>query len=352
MMKVVFRSVVAEAQTSPRQLCLRTKTMTEDIDFSKPCMLGIDEAGRGPVLGPMVYAAAVCPLSLREELHALGADDSKALSPEQRDMLRAKIDNATFVRTEVEELSAEALSNQMLRRRKYNLNLISHDAALSLVERAIASGANVQEVYVDTVGPPEAYAKKFRNRFPTVSKVDVRKKADSVFRIVGAASIVAKTTRDRALSKWKCTQAKGVSDAKGSGYPGDPATKRWLRENLDPVFGFPDVVRFSWGTARVLLEKEAVDVEWCVRRMRRMRWSKRDMRTDLVIVARQGERRGGYCECQNHHRYHFVFWGETWKPPQGPQAQQRASSAWREISVDASLTKFTTARHAPLAAVL
>lgn len=238
------------------------EAVAEVIDFSAPCMLGIDEAGRGPVLGPMVYAAAICPLTHKEALKALGVNDSKQLKADQRDELRRKIDEATFLRTEETILDAELLSNQMLQRRKYNLNLISHDAALGLVQSALDAGSNVVEVYVDTVGSPDAYADKFRARFPMLRKVDVRKKADSVFRVVGAASIVAKTTRDRALERWECKEDMTLSTARGSGYPGDPATKKWLRGCVDKVWGFPSLVRFSWGTARTMLESHGALVDW------------------------------------------------------------------------------------------
>ncbi len=161
-------------------------------------------------------------------------------------------------------LSAESLSNKMLQRQKYNLNLISHDTALDLVQRALDAGANVTEVYVDTVGSPEKYADKFRQRFPFLAKVDVRKKADSIFRIVGAASIVAKVFRDKVITEWEFEEDVGLSHNTGSGYPADPMTKKWMAASVDRVFGFPSFVRFSWGTTRAILEKSAVDVEWCV----------------------------------------------------------------------------------------
>ena len=50
--------------------------------------------------------------------------------------------------------------------------------------------------------------------------------------------------------------------ARGSGYPSDPRTQAFLNENLDPVFGYKGIVRFSWATVKVLLDKQAVECKW------------------------------------------------------------------------------------------
>lgn len=241
----------------------------------EPCILGIDEAGRGPVLGPMVYTAAYCPKSKMGNFNALGTNDSKQLTEEQREALRDKIDKAEFVLHSSRVLTAEELSEKMLRKVRHNLNLISHDAALDLVQTALDSGANITEVYVDTVGNADAYAGKFRARFPKLAKVVVAKKADATYRIVGAASIVAKTTRDRHIRDWvfpeqqRSEQLLGNANQpisfplkRGSGYPSDPSTKLWMENSCDRIFGFPTFVRFSWGTTKVILEKMAVQVDW------------------------------------------------------------------------------------------
>lgn len=242
----------------------------------EPCVLGIDEAGRGPVLGPMVYAAAVCPKSYLPNLRALGVNDSKQLKEEKRDLLRTKVESAPFLKYFERVLTAEYLSHSMLQTQKYNLNRISHDAALDLVQTALDDGIAVNEVYVDTVGNPEQYANKFRNRFPFLEKVVVAKKADSTYRIVGAASIVAKTTRDRLVKEWHFPEVARTANLHadnanmsvqfvgptGSGYPSDPITKAWMDNNYDKVFGFPNFVRFSWGTSKTILAKNAVLVEW------------------------------------------------------------------------------------------
>jgi len=234
-----------------------------EICKDKPCVLGIDEAGRGPVLGPMVYGIAYCPMEWNDDLKALGVDDSKALKEEQREQLLEKLHGVKDkVGYAIHILSPRYISTSMYKRCKYNLNTISHDTAIGLVNKAIEAGVRVSEVYVDTVGPPEKYQAKLEAIFPDL-KVTVAKKADSLYPCVSAASICAKVARDKAISQWQFAEKnQDFPSAWGSGYPGDPVTKKFLRENLDPVFGFPSIVRFSWKTAESLLEEKCVHVEF------------------------------------------------------------------------------------------
>uniref|UniRef100_A0A663F3N7 Ribonuclease n=1 Tax=Aquila chrysaetos chrysaetos TaxID=223781 RepID=A0A663F3N7_AQUCH len=117
-------------------------------------------------------------------------------------------------------------------------------------------------VFVDTVGPAEKYEAKLRQRFPGL-EVTVRPKADGLFPVVSAASICAKVARDRAVKHWKFVEdLEDIDRDYGSGYPNDPKTKEWLRRHLEPVFGFPQFVRFSWGTAQELLQRRGVPIKW------------------------------------------------------------------------------------------
>ncbi|NWR95904.1 RNH2A Ribonuclease, partial [Furnarius figulus] len=231
---------------------------------SRPCALGVDEAGRGPVLGPMVYGICYCPVDKLDELEALGVADSKTLSEAERERRFELLEGAgEFVGWALQVLPPDHISASMQQRAKYNLNELSHDTAVGLIQFALDSGVQVAEVFVDTVGPAEKYEAKLRGRFPGVG-ITVRPKADALFPVVSAASICAKVARDRAVAHWNFVEDLGEDMDRdyGSGYPNDPKTKEWLRRNLEPVFGFPQLVRFSWGTAQGLLQKEGVPVQW------------------------------------------------------------------------------------------
>lgn len=228
-----------------------------------PCALGVDEAGRGPVLGPMVYAICYCPLSRLSDLEALKVADSKTLTENERERLFAKMEeDGDFVGWALDILSPNLISTSMLGRVKYNLNSLSHDTAAGLIQYALDQGVKVTQVFVDTVGMPETYQARLQQRFPGV-EVTVKAKADSLFPVVSAASIFAKVARDQAVKSWQFVESEQDLDSDyGSGYPNDPKTKAWLRKHVDPVFGFPQFVRFSWSTAQAILEKEAEGVTW------------------------------------------------------------------------------------------
>lgn len=214
----------------------------------------------------MVYGIAFCPLEKADILKTLGCADSKQLTEEKRDVIFNDICTKEYANTNmawaVEVISPNVISNSMFRRSKHSLNEVSMDSAIGLIKRAMELGANIAEVYVDTVGPPEKYEAKLSKIFPDF-KITVAKKADSTYPIVSAASICAKVSRDHALKVWTFPEGLTISqDGFGSGYPGDPVTKRFLQENIDQVFGFPRLVRFSWSTAENILLAKAIKMEF------------------------------------------------------------------------------------------
>uniref|UniRef100_A0A673U1B9 Ribonuclease n=1 Tax=Suricata suricatta TaxID=37032 RepID=A0A673U1B9_SURSU len=213
--------------------------------------------------GPMVYAICYCPLSRLADLEALKVADSKTLSESERDRLFVKMEeDGDFVGWALDVLSPNLISTSMLGRVKYNLNSLSHDTAAGLIQFALDQGVKVAQVFVDTVGLPDTYQKQLQQRFPGI-EVTVKAKADALYPVVSAASICAKVARDQAVKNWHFVEDLPHLDADyGSGYPNDPKTKAWLRRHVEPVFGFPQFVRFSWRTAQSILEKEAEDVVW------------------------------------------------------------------------------------------
>ncbi|KAJ4751425.1 Ribonuclease [Rhynchospora pubera] len=228
---------------------------------SEPCIMGIDEAGRGPVLGPMVYGCLYCPLSYQQTLASLNFADSKTLKEEKREELSENLKSDPSLGWGVDVIDPRDLSAKMLQREKINLNEISHNSAMGLVRRVLDLGVFLTEVYVDTVGDADKYREKLSARFPGVKFV-VSKKADSLYPVVSGASIVAKVTRDRSLRDWVLDEtAQNITRNFGSGYPGDPDTKAWLEKNKHPLFGFPTLVRFSWGTCTPYF-KDCTQVLW------------------------------------------------------------------------------------------
>ena len=109
-------------------------------------------------------------------------------------------------------------------------------------------------VFVDTVGKPEKYQDKLLRFFPQLS-IKVESKADATYPIVGAASIVAKVARDKLVHNWDHVEPSvDKSIEVGSGYPGDPKTKNWIRQHLDHIFGV-GLTSFSYLLLLILLEK-------------------------------------------------------------------------------------------------
>ncbi|KAL6307463.1 ribonuclease H2 subunit A [Sparassis latifolia] len=242
-----------------------------------PYILGVDEAGRGPVLGPLVYGVAYCPASYQDELDGLGFADSKALTASTRlSLLGTLCSDASNLGWSVRVLSPQAISGGMLRRPPTNLNRQSEQATILLIREVLQRGIHLSEVFVDALGPTKQYEAYLTSQFPGIN-FTVTAKADSKFKIVGAASVAAKVTRDAWIEGWVFEELQPLSqngdgatkgaesrwaEELGSGYPSDPKTQAWIKSSLDRTFGFPSLVRFSWTTIKVVLDKDAHTVEW------------------------------------------------------------------------------------------
>ena len=237
------------------------------VDFSKEDIcLGLDEAGRGPVLGPMVYACAYWPEKYNAEIKKhFRFNDSKKLPSEVREKMFEEIkSHPNLMKYKLIVISPEEISNKMLKRTKISLNEISHNAAYELIKSALQENVNSKSVYIDTIGPEEKYEESISRRINNDSiEVTVRSKADLLYTCVSAASIVAKVTRDKAIEEWEFLEKNiHINNLKCSGYPSDDKTVEWLNKNYNSVFGFPSFVRFSWSTVAKMFNDKGHSCEW------------------------------------------------------------------------------------------
>jgi len=158
--------------------------------------VGIDEAGRGSVLGPMIYGAAFWNASLDDETDSNqkpkippGFNDSKQLTEETRAGLLEQLMACPDIGWCARILEASEISRNMLRAGlPYNLNQMSHDAAMAMIEAIQNAGVPIQTCYIDTVGNPEFYKAKLQRKFPNLTFV-VESKADAKYATCSAASV-------------------------------------------------------------------------------------------------------------------------------------------------------------------
>ena len=221
-------------------------------------VVGIDEAGRGSVLGPMTYGLAFWNSESIDDAKIKDFNDSKQLTHETRCRLLDQVILPTNdIGFGLRIFHASEISRHMLRPAPYNLNQMSHDAAMDLIQAVLDAGVTIDACFIDTVGIADSYKRKLEFRFPSI-RFAVESKADFNYPPCAAASIVAKVTRDRMMEHWEYSERNvTVSDQYplGSGYPSDPITKAWMEANLAcPVFGYPDLVRFSWNPTKKALD--------------------------------------------------------------------------------------------------
>jgi ribonuclease HII len=216
--------------------------------------LGIDEAGKGPVIGPMCIAGVCATEEQENKLRILGVADSKKLTAKKREHLAVSIKKyiTSWDIYEVEPKQIDDLRKIMTMNEIMVLCFSKVMEELSLSEE---KAFNV--VYLDAADVleerfarrvHEEYGKKKPDRADKVEYIS-KHKADTISPIVSAASILAKTRRDEMIEEIK----KRENVDFGSGYPSDPKTKQFLEKCAKENGDFPNYVRKSWKTAENLL---------------------------------------------------------------------------------------------------
>ncbi|SHG71835.1 ribonuclease HII [Halobaculum gomorrense] len=234
-------------------------------------MLGADEAGKGPVLGPMVAAA------VRADPTAIPADvdDSKRLSPARREALDTALRGDDRVAVAVSVISVDRIDDPAADMN--SLTVVGQAEALARVarggDRAVVDAGDVRESrFADRVADAVAAGGSDENApdedavadAAAGADIDVTAEhgADESFPVVAAASVIAKVERDRIVAELDAAYRDRGYDGIGSGYPSDPTTREFLREFVAREGDLPECARRSWSTCEDVLaanEQSALD---------------------------------------------------------------------------------------------
>lgn len=209
---------------------------------------GVDDAGRGPVIGPLVIAGIIIEEGKVAELKSLGVKDSKMLLPSTRTRLSREI--PTIVDDYyVVELAAKELDAIVNRAPKFQrLNLLEAKAMGRVIEKLRPDLA-----YVDS---SDTRTERFKNNIldslTYKPRIVSEHKADQTYAVVSAASILAKVHRDT-----KIEEIRREYGEVGSGYAHDPITQGFLQSYYREHGDFPPIVRRSWKTLQNVVARLA-----------------------------------------------------------------------------------------------
>lgn len=207
-------------------------------------IVGVDDAGRGPVIGPLVIAGVAFQDYQIKELQELGVKDSKVLTPRRRSALDREV-RRLAVQFEVSDLSPYEVDKTVLEGWKYHrLNWLE---AITMAE--VIKKLHPEVAYVDASDVDELrFAQQIREVLPFDVRIISEHHADANYVVVGAASIVAKVHRDEAVARLRERYGNF-----GSGYPSDPKTRQFLLKRIKRGGTVPDFVRRSWKTVKRLM---------------------------------------------------------------------------------------------------
>ena len=199
---------------------------------------GVDDAGRGSMIGPMVIAGISIEKKNIPKLRKLGVRDSKKLSPKKRELLYKQIvklvDDYHVIRIPPRTIDKYVF--------EHNLN---HLEAKKMAE--VISNLNPDLSYVDSCDVNAARFGREISDLSKKSKVKSYHYADSRFVVVSAASIIAKVSRDRSIMRLNKTIILG------SGYPSDKKSVNYVKKVVSSKKSLPTSIRKSWKPVQKIL---------------------------------------------------------------------------------------------------
>ena len=215
-------------------------------------VLGIDEAGRGSVLGPLVVGGFLAEPDRLDELTVLGVRDSKLLSPSRRETLfEALQEVGERIAIEIAPAQIDAAVA------RGELNLLEARVFARLLRMTSA-----KVVFVDACDTrADRFGRRVKSLAQTSARVVSQHHADRDVPVVSAASIVAKVCRDRAMGRLRAQ----LEAECGSGYPSDAKTQAFVTQHLSAGASHVAWLRYSWRTVERLKPRSplrTLDREW------------------------------------------------------------------------------------------
>ena len=196
---------------------------------------GIDDAGRGPVIGPMIMAGVLIEDIDLDKLKTIGVKDSKLLSQTRREELFKEIikivKDYKIIKIYPDEIDKALFSDTS------NLNNLEGEKMAEIINYL-----RPEKVIVDCPSTnKKAFTDFLNKRMKVKTEILCEHKADFLFCEVSAASILAKCAREEEMEVMR----KKLGIECGSGYPADPVTKEFLKNNWEK---YPEIFRKSWSS--------------------------------------------------------------------------------------------------------
>ena len=206
---------------------------------------GVDEAGRGPVIGPLVIAGISALDQTR--FKKLNVKDSKQLSPQRRTFLAEKIKELAS-NIEILIIKANDIDDM---RKVMTMNEIEVHAFTKVIKKLKPDQCIVDAADVNS----ERFGNTIASQLPKNIEIISEHKADDIYPIVSAASIIAKTIRDQEVVTIAKTLQKRLNKPLGSGYPSDVITQSFINHWVKKYKQLPPHTRKSWKTAQRIYEE-------------------------------------------------------------------------------------------------
>ncbi len=203
-------------------------------------MIGVDEAGRGPLIGDLVVVVIGFKQEVLKQLKLLGVKDSKLLNKRRREKLYYEIISLS------EFIGINYISPLIIDSENINKVIIEHIVSMFKIFSQKINMYSQISIFIDEIkGYNRFLYEKLREILKNITQYVMEPNADRKYLPVSAASIIAKHIRDRNvdyLSK--------VFGELGSGYPSDPKTIRWVNKTYNIMNKPPLIIRRTWSTLK------------------------------------------------------------------------------------------------------